>query len=120
MALCKRSLYFVVQWLKHLHFMSALRISPLYREMWDTHQRHVEEQRTREQARLILERANPKIVETGTYIGPVKGASLCVWRDQFGYTHTASAWMQNLAPSQKFIDGKVVDLPQGVGGSWRR
>ena len=23
--------------------------------------------------------------------------------------------MQNLAPGQKFIDGKVVDLPQGVG-----
>jgi len=91
------------------------RVLRLYQELWDRYQRHAEEQRTREQARLDLERANPKIDETGTYIGPVKGASLCVWRDRFGYTHAAPAWMQNLAPGQKFIDGKVVDLPQGVG-----
>lgn len=86
-----------------------------YKELWDTYQRHAEGQRIREQARQNLERANPKIAETGTYIGPVKGASLCVWRDRFGYTHAAPAWMQNLAPGQKFIDGKVVDLPQGIG-----
>jgi len=70
----------------------------LYQEIWDTYQRHADEQRTRERARLILERTNPKIVETGTYIGPVKGASLCVWRDRFGYPAAPSDRVPGRSP----------------------
>lgn len=83
-----------------------------YKELREAYDQRVDEQYEREQARLEFERANPRITETGTYIGPVKGASLCVWRDRFGYTHIASDWMHKLRPGQKFIEGEVVDLSQ--------
>ena len=81
-----------------------------YRDMWQSTQRRTDECHMQLASSPAMQGTRPPIVETGTYLGQLTGASLRVWRDRFGDTHAAPAWMHSLKTGQKFEDGIVIPL----------